>query len=291
MKSLASVRDAIDILEDKLNGDYVHYIFPAFHQMKIDADKCHDQPEIKTLYMTGHVEWTKYIRQHSNLLENCALLSENISLVESIDEIQNDLMPQWYWSTAIPLVVLIVSIAWLTAVESGSLRLMRAIGHCFISAVLFQVIIQFAFIAHFHGKYTSLMNRMDEPTTDRLHGKGIHWSIWVVFIVYAIFNVYAIPIIITYMTKRSHNEHSILTDNMEKDEPKYPNSYNRMGVRNRSFRIEDDPMGDNFRQSLEDIRVGVRETVPKTPALSRVTSLTEDPIKEEDEDDLASQAV
>ena len=72
--------------------------------------------------MTGHVEWTKYIRQHSNLLENCALLSENISLVESIDEIQNDLMPQWYWSTAIPLVVLIVSIAWLTAVESGSLR-------------------------------------------------------------------------------------------------------------------------------------------------------------------------
>jgi hypothetical protein len=36
-----------------------------------------------------------------------------------------------------------------------------------------------------------------------------------------------------------------------------------MGVRNRSFRIEDDPMGDNFRQSLEDIRVGVRETVPK----------------------------
>ena len=36
-----------------------------------------------------------------------------------------------------------------------------------------------------------------------------------------------------------------------------------MGVRNRSFRIEDDPMGDNFRQSLEDIRVGFRETVPK----------------------------
>ena len=36
-----------------------------------------------------------------------------------------------------------------------------------------------------------------------------------------------------------------------------------MGVRNRSFRIEDDPMGDNFRQSLEDIRVGFRDTVPK----------------------------
>lgn len=44
---------------------------------------------------------------------------------------------------------------------------------------------------------------------------------------------------------------------------KFSNTYNRMGVRNRSFRIEDDPMGDNFRQSLEDIRVGFRETVPK----------------------------
>ena len=36
-----------------------------------------------------------------------------------------------------------------------------------------------------------------------------------------------------------------------------------MGSRNRSFRIEDDPMGDNFRQSLEDIRVGFRDSAPK----------------------------
>ena len=37
----------------------------------------------------------------------------------------------------------------------------------------------------------------------------------------------------------------------------------RGGARNRSFRIEDDPMGDNFRQSLEDIRVGYRDAAPR----------------------------
>ena len=37
----------------------------------------------------------------------------------------------------------------------------------------------------------------------------------------------------------------------------------RGGARNRSFRIEDDPMGDNFRQSLEDIRIGYRDAAPR----------------------------
>ena len=41
-----------------------------------------------------------------------------------------------------------------------------------------------------------------------------------------------------------------------------------MGSRNRSFRIEDDPMGDNFRQSLEDIRVGFRDSAPKVMLIS-----------------------
>ena len=47
-----------------------------------------------------------------------------------------------------------------------------------------------------------------------------------------------------------------------------------MGSRNRSFRIEDDPMGDNFRQSLEDIRVGFRDSAPKVTLISSLGFVT-----------------
>ena len=77
--------------------------------------------------------------------------------------IEHTIMPQFYWSSAIPLIVLIVSIGWLTAVESGSLRLMRAMGYCFVSSVVFQIILQFAFIAHFHGQLTA--SRKFQPET------------------------------------------------------------------------------------------------------------------------------
>ena len=50
-----------------------------------------------------------------------------------------------------------------------------------------------------------------------------------------------------------------------------------MGSRNRSFRIEDDPMGDNFRQSLEDIRVGFRDSAPKVMLTSSLSFVTVQP--------------
>lgn len=154
VKSLASVRDAIDILYDRLDGDYVHYVVPAFHKMKDVADHCHDQPDIKNVLLANHDEWAQFIKHHQQLLKNCELLQKNITLVDSIGIIENSLMPQFYWSSSIPLIVLIVSIGWLTAVESGSIRLMKAMGYTFVSSVVFQIILQFAFIAHFHGQLT-----------------------------------------------------------------------------------------------------------------------------------------
>ena len=99
-------------------------------------------------------EWADYVATHTELLEKCTLIKENITLVDSIRMIEDNLMPQFYWSSAIPLIVLIVSIGWLTSVESGSVRLMKAIGYCFVSSVVMQIVLQLAFIAHFHGQLT-----------------------------------------------------------------------------------------------------------------------------------------
>lgn len=68
----------------------------------------------------------------------------------------------------------------------------------------------------------------------------------------------------------------------------------RMGrgeIKNRksSFRIEDDPFGDNFRASLEDIRTGTRSHAPRTPNLSRYSSRnSHDAIKEQPDLEAAS---
>lgn len=40
VKSLASVRDAMDIYAQRLDADYIKYTYPAFHQLKYDADTC-----------------------------------------------------------------------------------------------------------------------------------------------------------------------------------------------------------------------------------------------------------
>ena len=40
VKSLASVRDAMDVYGQRLDADYIKYTYPAFHQLKYDADTC-----------------------------------------------------------------------------------------------------------------------------------------------------------------------------------------------------------------------------------------------------------
>ena len=40
VKSLASVRDAMDVYAERLDADYIKYTYPALHQFKYDADAC-----------------------------------------------------------------------------------------------------------------------------------------------------------------------------------------------------------------------------------------------------------
>lgn len=47
-----------------------------------------------------------------------------------------------------------VAIFWLTVVETtSSIRLMKSTAYSFIAAIVIQIILQFAFIANFHGKF------------------------------------------------------------------------------------------------------------------------------------------
>lgn len=296
VKSLASVRDAIDIYEDRLESDYIQYVYPALHKLKDIAGKCTDDRKLyqamTSTMFTNKNDWREFLAKHESILSQCPILEYNYTLIEALDYIENSLMPQFYWSTSIPFLVLILAIFWLTVVETtSSIRLMKSTAYSFIAAIVIQIILQFAFIAHFHGKFKILFQKRvghDQTGAPKLVlGDGIHWTLWFTFIIYSFFNVYAIPVIVTHVNnfERQLMDERILQQESKPtgDPEEFAVSYNRMGARNRSFRIEDDPMGDNFRQSLEDIRVGFRDTQPKTPSLSRVTSLTDEPIKEEEE--------
>ena len=158
MKSLASIHDAVDIMYDRLDHDYVNYIFPAFFTQHITAavEECKKESSADwaSALLTDKDEWPKFLRRHKKMLRHCDLIQPNVTLLESVDIIENDIMPQFYWSSAIPLLVLVVSIGWLTAVEGGSSRFMKAMGYSFVSSVVIQIVLQFAFIGHFHGQLT-----------------------------------------------------------------------------------------------------------------------------------------
>lgn len=296
VKSLASVRDAIDIYEDRLDSDYINYVYPALHKLKDMAHSCTSDKKLyeamtSTLF-TNKDDWRQFLLKHETILKKCPILEYNYTLVEALSYIEESLMPQFYWSISIPFLVLILAIFWLTVVETtSSIRLMKSTAYSFIAAIVIQIILQFAFIANFHGKFKILFQKNvgRDPTgaPKLVLGDGIDWTVWFIFVIYSLFNVYAIPVIVTHVNnfeRQLKDERILQQESKQSDDPEeFAVSYNRMGSRNRSFRIEDDPMGDNFRQSLEDIRVGFRDSAPKTPSLSRVTSLTDEPIKEEDE--------
>jgi len=296
VKSLASVRDALDVYNEQLNLDYVEHILPWMHfnrnlESGLQSGCAKHKNTFTQMTATEFLdknEWREFLLKHQDVLRECPITEMNLTMAEALDYIENTMMPQFYWSTLVPFVVLIFSIAWLTLVESNvTFRLVKASAYSFIAAIIMQIVIQFALISHFHGRFKFLLQKREWKSNNvKLKpGDGIHWSVWFIFIVYTCFNIYAIPVIVTYVNQvaKSVLDERMLSDSGKSsgDSPEFSVTYDRSAVRNRSFRIEDDPMGDNFRQSLEDIRVGFRTEPPKTPALSRVTSLTDEPIKEE----------
>ena len=61
-----------------------------------------------------------------------------------------------------------VAIFWLTVVETtSSIRLMKSTAYSFIAAIVIQIILQFAFIANFHGKFkVSKIKYSGRPKSD-----------------------------------------------------------------------------------------------------------------------------
>jgi len=141
-----------------------------------------------------------------------------------------DVLPQLYWTSAIPLVVLMMAIAWLTTVESASIRLIKSVGYAFVAgnvwkfqkskkkiyfsftnfktlkAILLQVILQLALLAHFHGRMTQIVNKVDRNSKEIVAGDGISWAVWTIFILYSLFNVFGVPVILSYIDRRERQE-------------------------------------------------------------------------------------
>jgi len=276
VKSIAGTQNAVDFMEDKLDGTYRRTIFPQLIHLAENVDGCNDDTRIQKIRSTllDQEEWAAFLRKNLEIVEVCPLLSESVNYSKAIDEMRYDVLPQLYWTSAIPLVVLMMAIAWLTTVESASIRLIKSVGYAFVSAILLQVILQLALLAHFHGRMTQIVNKVDRSSKEIVAGDGISWAVWTIFILYSLFNVFGVPVILSYIDRRERQE-ALLGPKTE-SEIEFESTLDRLGMRNRSFRIEDDPMGDNFRQQLAEIQGGIRDTSPRTPTLSRVTSLADD---------------
>ena len=56
---------------------------------------------------TNKDDWRQFLLKHETILKKCPLLEYNYTLVEALSYIEESLMPQFYWSTSIPFLVLI----------------------------------------------------------------------------------------------------------------------------------------------------------------------------------------
>ena len=70
---------------------------------------------------------------------------------------------------ASPILNISVAIFWLTVVETtSSIRLMKSTAYSFIAAIVIQIILQFAFIANFHGKFKVSKLKLKKHLGDKL---------------------------------------------------------------------------------------------------------------------------
>ena len=73
-------------------------------------------------------------------------------------------------------------------------------------AILLQVILQLALLAHFHGRMTQIVNKVDRSSKEIVAGDGISWAVWTIFILYSLFNVFGVPVILSYIDRRERQE-------------------------------------------------------------------------------------
>lgn len=241
-------------------------------------------------------------------------ITKNIENMKSeIKYIESDIVPTFYWSTLVPFFVLILSIFWLTQLESKNARLVRALCWTLVTAVFIQLFIQMVFLIFVHVNLKNHINcgtdlasatapfelNLTTLTLTCENMRGIPWQLWFIYVVYLLCNLYLMPLILHYTKERiqwlNHREDDLVSHAsgifFEDANPNQNTSTltsdgesvvttetaldrNKNDVKNRksSFRIEDDPFGDNFRASLEDIRTGTRMTTPRTPNMSRYSS-------------------
>jgi len=179
-----------------------------------------------------------------------------------------------------------------------------------VVAIGMQLIVQFTFMAYVDGQLRGMnCDRLkDGSRIEALceGSQGLPWYIWFIFVVYALSDGYFIPLILYYTRQRvdylrdreddlvSHasgiffdsngfNKHATSTTGTDvsdrdshtsMDNDSEPGTSVTKRKQRKSVAIEDDPFGDNFRASLEDIRAGTRSNNPRTPNMSRFSSKT-----------------
>jgi len=100
-----------------------------------------------------------------------------------------------YWSLLVPGAGIVVSVAWLTSVESDNYKIIRCIGFLFLISIPSQIIFQFSILIFI------------QITLSKIFLLPLHPIIWIIFIFYASLNIYFLPILTSFVKLRSKEFH------------------------------------------------------------------------------------
>nr|CAB3264077.1 mucin-17-like [Phallusia mammillata] len=155
--------------------------------------------------------------------------------------VEEYIVPMLYKSLAIPGILLVFSIIWLTAVESRSLRYVRACGFIYIVVIFLQTVLQLGFLGYANQELTK--NQF----------QSISWSVWLVFGIYAALNVYFIPILYTYLKLRKQEDYEGIEQGLLTSQTTAPTPGRPMDVYlEDAFAIDSEGEMDVFRYTNDD---------------------------------------
>ncbi|CAK8679305.1 unnamed protein product [Clavelina lepadiformis] len=157
--------------------------------------------------------------------------------------VANVVLPMMYKSTAIPGLIIIFSILWLTAVESRSIRYVRLMGYFFLASILLQLALQVAFLIYAN-------NVFNEVTVPPLPPQ-----VWIVFAFYAVINIYFLPTLYKYIKLRKREVAQGIEQGLLTSEKQPAQNQPALDVYlEDAFAIGSDVEEDRFQFSKEDVQ-------------------------------------
>uniref|UniRef100_F6Z9N8 Uncharacterized protein n=3 Tax=Ciona intestinalis TaxID=7719 RepID=F6Z9N8_CIOIN len=154
--------------------------------------------------------------------------------------LSNGPIPMLYSSTAIPAIMIVLSILWLTVVESRVPSYTAWVGFLYMTCIVVQPLVQLGFLVYANKKFTDASI------------KSLNNVVWAVFALYAATNVYFFPTMYKYVKLRKREFYQGLDQGLLTSE-RNPQSTRTMDVYlEDAFAIDDDINQDRITYTKTD---------------------------------------